>query len=64
MDVRQKQRSCEITCSREWFVAFGVCLGSVNSSDFLESKKETKEKCGKITKSEGYESGKSIVYKR
>ena len=44
MVARQKQRSCEITWSMEWFVAFGVCLGSVNSSDFLENKKETKEK--------------------
>ena len=61
MLVRQKQRSCEITCSREWFVAFGLCVGSVDSSDFLEEKKETKETCGKITKSGGDESCERIA---
>jgi hypothetical protein len=58
---RQKQRSYEITCSREWFVAFGVCVGSVYSSDFLEEKKKAKENCGKITKSGGVESCERIV---
>lgn len=55
MVVRPK-RCYEITCSWEWFVAFGVCVGSVYCSDFLEEKKETKETCGKITKSGGDES--------
>jgi len=29
----------EVTWSREWFVVFGVGLGSVDASDFLEEKK-------------------------
>ena len=61
MVVRRKQRSYEITCSREWFVAFGVCVGSALSSDFLEEKNKTKEDWGKATESEGIESCERIV---
>jgi len=59
--VRQKRRSYEITCSWEWFVAFGVCVESIYCSDFLEEKKERKGTCAKITKAGGDESCERVV---
>jgi hypothetical protein len=46
--VWQKQRSYEISWSREWFVALGVCVESVEFSNFLEEK-ETKNSVIRFT---------------